>query len=620
MTPLPRRRTAQLDRPIKLAVARESFLTAGPVDERFVREPILTSWQRSRAFRVLADRPDIHYIKDPNPHSPLMISSEPILRQLHDELTDQPISIVLTDANGLVLDRRAPRGQLIRHLDQVNLAPGFSYAESLVGTNGVGTTLESGLPTLVSGHEHYAENLERLTCAGAPIHHPISGALLGALDLTTWAKEPGSLLMTLAVTTARSIERNMLTQVSRAELALFREYLSACQHAGGVVLAISDELVMMNDHARQSLNPADQAALLARAADARGMDRTITLVAELPSGLMSRMHYQPAFLDDRPVGGVLRVQFSAKTRPDDGPDHTLVPISLCLPGMVGRATAWTRCCRSIDNWYRHREWVALEGEAGVGKLALARAVHLLHHPTGRITVLDAADSADIEAWLDEVSDALTEEDGGAVILRHVDRLDPSGLMGLTDLLAAAAALADQPGHPWVAVTMSAERAGTEIDAQLLPHFPHSLQLPPLRHRLDDLPLLVPHLLNKITGVQHSLKCSPEAMRQLMKLPWLGNVAELREVLQKVVKLRRSGSFTVEDLPAQCRSGSRRQLTPLENLERDAIVASLVANDGNKERAAQEVGMSRATIYRKIRDYGIHVQLAAAKPTGRSATP
>ncbi|MET3807271.1 transcriptional regulator of acetoin/glycerol metabolism [Nakamurella sp. UYEF19] len=609
MTPLPRARTTPQPRPLRLAVARENFLTAGPVDELSVRAPILTSWQRSRAFRVLADRPDLRYVKDPNPHSPLMLSSEPILRQLHEQLTDSAVSIVLTDANGLVLDRRSSRGQLSRHLDQVNLAPGFSYAENLVGTNGVGTTLESGTPTLVSGHEHYAENLERLTCAGAPIHHPVSGALLGAIDLTTWAKEPGSLLMTLAVTTASSIERNMLTQASQGEMALFRDYMSACQHAGGVVVAISDELVMMNDQARQTLNSSDQAALLARAADARGLDRAITLVAELPSGLTSRMHYQPAFLDDRLVGGVLRVQFSSTSAAPDSSDHNLVALSLALPGLVGHSASWSRCCRSIDNWYRHREWVAVEGEAGVGKLALARAVHQQHHPTGRITVLDAADSADIEGWLDEVSDALSEEDGGAVILRHVDQLGPAGLMGLTDLLAAAAALADQPGHPWVAITMAADRVGTEVDAQLLPHFPHSLQLPPLRHRLDDLHLLIPHLLNRITGLQKSLSCSPEAMRQLGKLPWLGNVAELREVLQKVVKLRRSGSITVEDLPAQCRSGSRRQLSPLENLERDAIVASLIANNGNKERAAQEVGMSRASIYRKIRDYGIHVQLS-----------
>ena len=71
--------------------------------------------------------------------------------------------------------------------------------------------------------------------------------------------------------------------------------------------------------------------------------------------------------------------------------------------------------------------------------------------------------------------------------------------------------------------------------------------------------------------------------------------------------RNSGA--IEDLPAQCRSGSRRQLTPLENMERDAIVASLTANAINKAKAAAEVGMSRATIDRKIRKYGIHDQLA-----------
>lgn len=384
-----------------------------------------------------------------------------------------------------------------------------------------------------------------------------------------------------------------------------------------VVIAISDELVMMNDHARQSLNPNDQAALLARAADARGLQRPTTLVGELPSGLMSRMHYQPAFLDERLVGGVLRVQFSSTSAPPDQAGHSRLLLSPTMPGLVGTSAPLLRCGRSINDWYGQREWVALEGEPGVGKLSLARAVHLRHRPTGLITVFDVPDIADVESWLDDVSEALAE-DGDAVIFRHVDRLDPTALTGVADLLAEASAHSDQPGYPWVAITMAADRTGTDVDAQLLPYFPHSLQVPALRHRLDDLHLLIPHLLNRLTGQGPNLTCSPAAMRQLMKLPWLGNVTELSEVLHKVFRLRRSGSITVQDLPAKCRSGSRRQLTPLENLERDAIVASLMANDFNKERAAQAVGISRATIYRKIRQYGIHVQLAAEKTSGTSA--
>jgi hypothetical protein len=151
--------------------------------------------------------------------------------------------------------------------------------------------------------------------------------------------------------------------------------LGACQHAGGVVMAISDELVMMNEHARQSLNRADQAALLVRAADARGRRPPTTLVTELPSGLMSRIHYQPAFLDDL-VGAVLRVQFSSHSAPPEVSILSRELLSPTMPGLVGGSASWLRCGRSINEWYEHHQWVALEGEPGVGKHALA-------HPTCR---------------------------------------------------------------------------------------------------------------------------------------------------------------------------------------------------------------------------------------------
>lgn len=94
------------------------------------------------------------------------------------------------------------------------------------------------------------------------------------------------------------------------------------------------------------------------------------------------------------------------------------------------------------------------------------------------------------------------------------------------------------------------------------------------------------------------------MRQLAKLPWPGNIAQLRHVLTETVRRQRSGVIGVDKLPAECRSVTRRKLTPLEAMERDAIVRSLLENDGNKADAAAALGMSRATIYRKIKDFGI----------------
>jgi transcriptional regulator of acetoin/glycerol metabolism len=128
-------------------------------------------------------------------------------------------------------------------------------------------------------------------------------------------------------------------------------------------------------------------------------------------------------------------------------------------------------------------------------------------------------------------------------------------------------------------------------------------VPPLRHRIDDLAELVPLLLREITqGADVGL--APDAMRQLSKLPWPGNVSQLRRVLTETVARQRSGIISADKLPPECRSVTRRRLTPMEALERDAIVRSLQDNGGNKQEAARALGMSRATIYRKINDYGI----------------
>ncbi|HEV7209802.1 MAG TPA: helix-turn-helix domain-containing protein, partial [Mycobacteriales bacterium] len=82
------------------------------------------------------------------------------------------------------------------------------------------------------------------------------------------------------------------------------------------------------------------------------------------------------------------------------------------------------------------------------------------------------------------------------------------------------------------------------------------------------------------------------------------VGQLLQMLKGVVQHRRTGSIQPCDLPPETFTVSRRLLSPLESMERDAIVRSLLDAQGNKAEAARALGMSRATIYRKIHEYGI----------------
>jgi transcriptional regulator of acetoin/glycerol metabolism len=592
-------------RPDRLADAREHFLTSGEPAPEGVRDEILTSWMRSRSFKVTADDLALPYVKDPNLETLLAQTAAPILTHLSQELGKEAVSIILTDAAGVVLQRLTGDPALARYLDRVQLAPGFSYSEQFAGTNGIGSALESREPFRVFGHEHYAEKLETLACAGVPICHPTTGKVLGLLDLTCWSRDAGPLLVALAKSTAQSIENALRQQTGIRELALLREYLRTCQRTTGPVLAVNGDVVMMNDHARRQLEPRDQTVLLGHAADAIDAAERLSLEIELPSGVEARVSCKPAWSETGLAGGVVHVQLDNAVRPPRRATGSPPP---SLPGIVGSGALWKRCCQEINGHYRFGDRLAVEGEPGVGKLALLRAVHELHQPSAHFRVMDAADCVNPEAWTRVICQEL-EAGEGVLVLRHVDQLSPQALGALADALTEVFDGPDPGVLPWTAVTVrQVADAGPEL-ARVLACFPRSLTVPPLRHHVDDLRELVPLLLGRLSRAEE-VTCSSQAMQLLMRYPWPGNVAQLQRTLAGIVQRRRSGTIQQSDLPPECRTVSRRVLTPLESMERDAIVRCLQDTATDKRQAAEALGMSRATIYRKIRKYGIDVRPAA----------
>src|SRR5690606_9211416 len=138
-----------------------------------------------------------------------------------------------------------------------------------------------------------------------------------------------------------------------------------------------------------------------------------------------------------------------------------------------------------------------------------------------------------------------------------------------------------------------------------------IEVPPLRERREDIPLLALHFLKQINE-QDGLRVegiSSEALRLLSAYHWPGNVRQLNHVLMSVAWEVENRQIEAEDLPRELRGP--RDLVPvssgltglrLDQLERMAIEAALNATDGNREQAAKMLGIGTRTLYRKIKEY------------------
>lgn len=139
-----------------------------------------------------------------------------------------------------------------------------------------------------------------------------------------------------------------------------------------------------------------------------------------------------------------------------------------------------------------------------------------------------------------------------------------------------------------------------------------LRLPPLRQRIDDIPLLVEHFLKRSAGNAEAKGITTEALDILGRYDWPGNVRELENVIARAVILNETGEIRPQDLPEKVVRGPTRRGslvidTPsmtLEELEREYILKVLHFTSWQKKRTSEILGINPSTLYRKLISYGI----------------
>ncbi|MCD0483246.1 SpoIIE family protein phosphatase [Streptacidiphilus sp. ASG 303] len=382
----------------------DRFLAGEPLTT-YVRPPILDSWRRCRSLGLLPDWPEIPFRGDPAAAERLLRAAAPVLDRFESTIADSRVAVALTDADATVLHRRAGDPSLRAVLDDLLVVPGFSYAESDVGTNACGTALVERRPCLVLGAEHFAERLRPYACAAAPIRDPVSGRIEGAVDITCRQDDANPQMEALVRRIAADIEGRLLARYREREQALLRAYARAGSRVrpadpGPATLLTPDAAVGSGDLVRLR----EQATRLI-SAPGRG-----AVEVPLTGGGAAVLHSRPV----SGPGGIAGVAVEASVSPTpaagtgpavaDGGANSSANGSGGHGGTPGTGSAATGSAATDGTGTDDTgtggaagRWLLLVGEPGVGSLAVAarRRLDLLYEAGVRIgTTLDLRRTAE----------------------------------------------------------------------------------------------------------------------------------------------------------------------------------------------------------------------------------
>jgi DNA-binding NtrC family response regulator len=318
--------------------------------------------------------------------------------------------------------------------------------------------------------------------------------------------------------------------------------------------------------------------------------------------------------------------------------HEQIDHKFGLENIIGESPAMQQVFETVRQVAPSRATVLITGETGTGKELIAKAIHnfsprknaafIAVHAAALPTSLLESELFGHEkgAFTGAVERRIGRfelADGGTLFLDEVGELEAQMQVKLLRVLEERAfervggAKTLQVDVRLVAATNKQLKKlvseGKFRDDLFYRLSVVTVDLPPLRERRDDVPLLVKAFLNEFSreNGKQVRELTPEALNVLLAYDWPGNVRELRNAIEQMVVLARAERLTVRDVPATIRGGAdltrinvvRTGMT-VEDAERQLIVQALKELDGNRTKAAQKIGISRRTLHRKLKQYGL----------------
>jgi transcriptional regulator of acetoin/glycerol metabolism len=586
--------------------------------------PLAESWRRCARLGVPAERPDpldnlvARELQLAKERSATLIQLAALeLDALAECVAESPCTVLLTDADGLVLERRGNLAYLPK-ADHVALQPGADWSEPVRGTNAIGTALTEQRPVEVWGYQHFCHSHQILTCSAAPIVTP-SGDLAGVLDVSGDARGESGHARGLVQMAVAQIEHRWFNQDSagRRMLTLHPNPLMLGTWQEAILLFEDDALVAAN-RAAISLLGLDWGSLrrLTYAQLFRGaMPGSLAVPLELRDG---RKVYARGSFDRRP--GIRTPAAEPERQP--GPAGVFWDDS--------SREQLNRAVRAVNAELP----VLIMGETGTGKEMFARALHAASRrgqkpmvtlncaalPEGLIEseLFGYEGGAFTGARPKGSPGKIREADGGILFLDEIGDMPMTMQTRLLRVLQnrEVAPLGGSRSVVVDFVPVCATNRDLEADVRSgrmradlfyrLQHF--CVRLRPVRER-PEFPALLDSVLRGCGADARRIRVSEAAREALHAHDWPGNFRELSNLLRTLVALADDGAcIQLEDLPPQIAHRipapapepvpvAAGATLPIDLLTRQAVERAIQASGGNVTAAARALGLHRSTVYR-----------------------
>jgi transcriptional regulator of acetoin/glycerol metabolism len=571
------------------------------------------------------------------PFEEFMAVAKPELSRLFKRFGDHGYFITLSERHAVTLGIYCTPERRPECRKSGQLA-GSCWSEELKGTNGIGTCLRDERSVLVVGDDHFFGEFQHLTCAAASIHGEL-GRSIGALNITALQPLPqaaGSLLLDVVERSARRIERTYFARRNRNAVLVrlsphedFSDF--SCEHwlavdAGQRILDATRSTAMFFDAPFDRLIGSRLNDIL-DVQDIFNRDDSLRISSKSGARLFMRSSTQTI--------GRSAPRKQCHSAGTDLACHRAKE-KIAIAELVGHDPEVTEEVRVALRLVNCKLPILVQGETGTGKTTLARALHeasvradgpivtlscaafteeliesaLFGYRPGAFTgaARDGASGLILKAnhgtlFLDEIGDMpLHLQSRLLQVLSDGEFLPVGGTQSIrVDIAVISATLYD------LRVLVEQRRFREDLFFRLSGT---TVRMRPLRERTDRLHVIASAFRNEARAIgAGEVALSPEVTVLLRDYPWPGNIRELVHVARYAVALKEGPTIGLSDLPkafnhASAQDSEKPILLAKSEAERRTLMLMLDQSGWNVSQAAQRLGISRATLHRKINVYGL----------------